>query len=52
MKYSINITNVSNLNSSLKVSYKEFTKALLPVILTSILILLYAVSVTQEVTLQ
>ena len=52
MKYSINISNVSNLNSSLEVSYKVCTKALFSVILTSIVILLYVVSVKQEVTLQ
>jgi hypothetical protein len=50
MKYSMNILHVSNLNSSLEVSYKVFAKA--SVILTSIVILLYAMSVTQEVTLQ
>lgn len=52
MKYSINILHVSNLNNSLEVSYKVFTKALFSVVLTSTVILLYAMSVTQEVTLQ
>lgn len=52
IKYSINISNVSNLNSSLEVSYKVASKALFSVNLTSIVILLYAVSVTQKVTLQ
>lgn len=50
MKYSINILHVSNLNNSLEVSYKVFAKA--SVILTSIVILLYAMSVTQKVTLK